>query len=157
MGDPALNYVYENIDTLKPDLVIKKSEISFLPGQNNIGDTVSITAIIRNNSIIDIGSSFYVACYLSDPELTGSVKLDSILVDSLSGYVADTLSFTWKTTGFDPGYKKIYIDLDIHDSIDELSENNNANYSKIVLTGSLLSGYKSNSFSWLKSVLSEFL
>jgi tetratricopeptide (TPR) repeat protein len=142
-SDPALNVFYENTDTVKPELFVKSTDITFNSVQNNIGDTVTINAILRNNSLTDVKQSFYMGWYLGNPDDPTSVLIDSVIVDSLDGYCLDTLSIDWITQGINPGYYNIYVSKDLHDSIAELNENNNISFSKIAIYN-MLNGYPAN-------------
>ncbi|MCD4745789.1 MAG: hypothetical protein K8R58_05775, partial [Bacteroidales bacterium] len=132
-GDPALNILYENIDTLKPDLIIKASDITFTPDFCTVEDTIHIQAIIKNNSSINIFAPFQVGCYIGNPDEPGSVLIDSTVVTEISGYKSDTLIFNWTTSGYFPEYYDVYIKVDYYDSINELNENNNLNFNNKAL------------------------
>ena len=134
-GDPALNIYYENIDSILPDLYIKKSELSFSPDYPNIGDTIQIEAILRNYLNYTVNDTFYVSCYAVNPFKEDTVWIGNNEVNGLTGCSKKEINFTWLTDEISPyDYSfNIYIDIDTSNSVQELNENNNSVFNNIKL------------------------
>ncbi len=122
-GDPALNLFYENIDTLRPDIIVNEvysDKALYMPD-----DTVKISAIISNIMAIDIEDSFISSCFIKKIDDTVYTIADSYQTDSLQMFVGDTLDFSVTTSGYEEAYYEIKVVIDTANVIIELSEINN--------------------------------
>lgn len=127
-GDPALNLLYENTDTIYPDLCVKKNHITFSPEYPIHGDTVKIEAIIKNNLCNNVSDTFFVSCYAINMADSVLKWIGNKTVNGLNGYF-EIVNFTWFTSDLSLyDYKfDILINIDTSNSVQELIEDNNTN------------------------------
>ncbi|MCD4698498.1 MAG: T9SS type A sorting domain-containing protein [Bacteroidales bacterium] len=131
-GDPALNILYENLDSILPDLIIKEYDVSILPQLANAGDTVSISADIRNITTKNISSTFYNSCILIDVINEDTLWLGNSQVYGLQGYDEETIEFTWFTEQGDQGIYEIVFSIDTSNCVSEMNEKNTVSVSKTI-------------------------
>ena len=127
-SDPALNIFYENIDLLYPDLVAKANEIYFSPDILCIGDTIHITAIVKNITMLDANETFYVSCKAVELDNNDTIWIGNKLVDGLNGYCKDSLKFTWIHPDAISSKYKFIIEVDTSNMVLELNESNNKSF-----------------------------
>ncbi len=125
LGDPALNILYENIETMLPDLTIKDYEITFSSEIINKGDIATITANIRNIMNVDIENSFNVECYCINLSTSESVLLGSNQINGMVDVQHVLSEFIWNTDYFETGIYGIQIVIDPEDNVLEFDELNN--------------------------------
>ncbi|MCF8364866.1 MAG: T9SS type A sorting domain-containing protein [Bacteroidales bacterium] len=125
LGDPALNILNENTDTLFPELVIKDFEIGFNPQIPNAGDTLLIRPVIRNMTRVSATNGFYVSCKAIHKFNQDTIWIDNAQIDSLSGYTKHTANFQWITGVDDFGAFEFVFEIDTSNCIMEMDENNN--------------------------------
>jgi len=123
--DPALNLFYENIDTIRADLLVKTNDILIYPDTINIGDTVQIQATIKNNSLINVTEKFYITCYSVNLRTNDTLYVNTASLENLEGYKSEMLSFSWSTTDIVPEKYAIIINVDTSSRIIEMNEDNN--------------------------------
>nr|NQU91883.1 hypothetical protein [Bacteroidota bacterium] len=130
-GDPALNLFYENIDTLKADIIISNITTGNLVHKPT--DTISVQASLSNIMGVDIDDSFVTACYarmINDGDYT---LINTVSIDSLDGFSHKTLTFEILPNMFPEGYYDIKVVVDTNNTVDELSEINNIGFVDITI------------------------
>lgn len=125
------NFGYRSIQF---DLSISANDISFNPPSPKIGDTVKITASIRNNGKTH---AFPVAVkfFNGNPDQGGRL-LDEDTVDAIidaSG--TENAIIYWYTAGENVGTREIWVKVDPGNHFSETNENNNSAYKTIVFSG----------------------
>jgi len=141
-------YTDENIDTVFPDLCIRRDSIYFLPEHPNFGDNITINAVIRNNLCNEVTGTFYVSCYAHNYESDDTLWIGNQTVNGMNGYIAN-VEFEWNTTGlslYDYRYE-IIISIDTSNSVQELNEQNNINSNTL----NIYISYGCNSYSHVVS------
>lgn len=126
-GDPAVNLMYENIDTIRPDIIVKSSDIRFDPDTINVGDTVNIDVCVRNITTKDFTDTVNIGCRILTSDKIDTVWNSTLPIYGLDGYELDTVTFQWNTSSASPITYSITIEADIYDDVTELNETNNSN------------------------------
>lgn len=106
-----------------PDLTLSTADINLTPLTPNIGDTVTITANIRNTGTADANNVF-VEFSLGDPEVGGTLIIGSTIVPFIAQGNTALAQFTLDTTGFAGAYE-LYVNIDPFNEIAETNETNN--------------------------------
>ncbi|OYT13924.1 MAG: hypothetical protein B6I19_02615 [Bacteroidetes bacterium 4572_114] len=125
LGDPALNILYENTDSIMPELIIKDYEVNFEPQIANTGDTLQISPVIRNMTIVNIPDTFYISCNAINKLSNDTLWIGNTLINGLDGYARDTVSFNWILGKNDYGVYDFLFMLDTSNSVAEMNDNNN--------------------------------
>jgi subtilase family serine protease len=114
-----------------PDLTLVSSDISFSPLTPQEGDTVIISAKIRNSGNQD-ASNVPVEFSLGDPTVGGTLILGTSTIPFIAkgGFV--TAQLFWNTTGF-AGTYEVYANTDPANQIIELDEINNMAHATLVV------------------------
>nr|NQU90932.1 hypothetical protein [Bacteroidota bacterium] len=130
-GDPALNLLYENIDSLKADIIISNITIGNLVVKPT--DTISVQASISNIMGVDIDDSFVTACYAKMFDEEEYLLINTIASDSLDGFSHKTLTFDILPNSFPEGYYNLKVVVDTNNTVDELSEINNIGFADMTI------------------------
>ncbi|HRW21300.1 MAG TPA: C25 family cysteine peptidase, partial [Bacteroidales bacterium] len=123
-GDPALNLFYENIDTLKADIIVQK--LSAIKSVVNQEDTLRFTAIISNLMNVDINVDFVTSCYLRQVGDPDYVLAASITTSRLDAFDHDSLDFFIPANQFVQDFYECKVMVDTAGIVDELSKLNNS-------------------------------
>jgi len=115
-----------------PDLALSQADINFIPLTPNTGDTVTITANIRNIGTSD-ASDVLVEFSLGDPNIGGTLIIGSLTIPFITKGSSTLAQITWNTTGFSGTYE-VYANADPFNGIAELSETNNTSHIPITIT-----------------------
>ncbi len=134
-GDPALHLLYENADTIYPELYVRPDSIFLSPDYPNHNDTVFIGATVQNGFNVDANNDFYVSCYAIDTVNTDTIWIGNSLIEGLEAYTTESVEFTWLTAGTPYGSfgYDIVISIDTSMAVTEMNENNNIAKSAIKL------------------------
>jgi len=108
------------------DLVITSSDITLTPSRPHAGDSVQISAKVRNQGT-EAASTFTVEIFDGAPE-SGGTLIRSQIVSIASG-TNQTISANWTITS---GIHDIYVIADRMNSIVESDENNNVAFTRIM-------------------------
>lgn len=131
-GDPATNIMWDAEDTLsRPDLSIARSRITQIPLWPNVGDTVTIQAVVENKGLADADTAFTVQFFYGHPDSGGQAIGETQIIDSLLAWHKDSVQVNWPTDTLKLGDNKIYVRLDSADVITEIYETNNLNWNKL--------------------------
>lgn len=109
-------------------------DITFSPSNPNPGDTVTITACVRNFSLIPTPSAVSVKFYIGDPDSGGTPILGINGTNSVStiGPIPergnDDVKMKWVLPSGIPSYPRIYAVLDKENSIHEIHLDNNKGF-----------------------------
>ncbi len=112
---------------VKPNLSISQSDIAFSNSVPTIGETVSITATIYNNGLLNADSVF-VRFYNGDPSLGGLLIGEETIVQVPSSGSAPA-SINWVPSEY--SNTQIFIAVDPLNAIDELNETDNIAHNNI--------------------------
>lgn len=108
-----------NNSSLSPDLEV-------VPSYANVGETVTVSATLRNYSDID-ANNVEVKFYLGDPDNGGTQIGQAQTIPALSRNTGSaTVSIDWVVTG--SGQQKIYAKIDPNNTLSEMREDNNKAY-----------------------------
>jgi len=119
----------DNSGTL-PDFTLTSSDISFSTHPHMQGQDITITAVILNDGA-NYASSIGVKFYDGDPDLSGSVYIDSGTISSLNSGTTAQVQITWTCTY--GGDHDIFVHIDRENSIGEAKDNNNKAYKTITV------------------------
>jgi len=119
----------DNSGTL-PDFTLTSSDISFSTHPHMEGQDITITAVILNDGA-NYASSIGVKFYDGDPDLSGSVYIDSGTISSLNSGATAQVQITWTCTY--GGDHDIFVHIDRENSIGEARDNNNKAYKTITV------------------------
>ena len=117
-----------------PDKRYQTNDILLNPANPSPGDTVTITAKIRNFSLIATPSPVSVSFYINDPDSGGTpiIGTNGTNTVSTNGVVPSRLEsdvqLKWVLPSGLPQYPRIYAVLDEGNSITEIHENNNKGF-----------------------------
>jgi len=109
------------------------TDLYFSPARVSAGDTVRVTANIRNFSLINSPSDVKVRFYLGDPAGDGDLVAD---IDGNTEFLTDgpvpsrgvkTISFIW-VYPHDLSHSRMYMVIDPDNEIDEIHESNNTGW-----------------------------
>jgi|GEM_PF-1461226 len=128
-GDPAVNIMWvEEDSTNLPDLVISQSSMTLTPPYPNVGDSITLSAVVGNKGPVD-ADTFHVQFYREHPD-TGGVAIGAkqCIPALLAWFDADTFDVTICTDTTDLGKNKIYAIADCDSEVTEIYENNNASW-----------------------------
>jgi len=123
-GDPALNLFYENIDTLKADIIVQKLFALNNPVRQE--DTLRISTIISNLMNHDVNESFVTSCYLKQVGQPNFEHAASITTNGLDAFTHDTLEFKIPANPFVQDFYECKVVVDTAGTVDELSKLNNS-------------------------------
>jgi subtilase family serine protease/squalene cyclase len=116
------------------DLNVSSSNITFTPSNPKGGDSVEISAVVRNSGL-GRAENVIVRFHLGDPASGGiQIGSDIIIPEILSNGTAN-VSRIWDSTGHE-GNNDIYVTVDPDDSITEAYEANNKAYKTIRVAAS---------------------
>ncbi len=104
-----------------PDLIISPEDVSFSDTYPNSGETVTISAVVKNTGT-NASGNFKVLITSGNPLQTGAVLIDEQEVSGLAAGGQLVVSADYIASG---GTEKIYIYVDSVDAVSEISENNN--------------------------------
>lgn len=108
--------------TLRADLNIDSTDISFSDSSPYAGQTLTIWAVINNSGGTDSGT-FEVQFWDGDPVSGGEILNTKLVTDIASGQ-EDTTDFAWNTAG-EGGAHEIFVVVDSGLTVEETEENNN--------------------------------
>ena len=120
------------------------NDIYFYPNKPVAGDTLTITAHVRNFSIVPTPTPVTVKFYLNDPDSGGTaiIGVNGSNTVSTNSYIQDrgtsVVDFKWVVPSGLPQYPRIYAVLDRDNTIAEIHEDNNKGFN--VLGVSSVSG-----------------
>ena len=109
-------------------------DIIFSPVNPQAGDSLEITAVVRNFSLIGTNTSVDVSFYIGDPDLGGTPIIGSNGSNTVSTESAipargkSNAIFTWVVPENLVAFPRIYAVLDIDDMISEVHEVNNKGF-----------------------------
>jgi len=106
---------------VKPNLAISSSDISFSNAMLTVGDTITITATIKNTGPAN-AENILVQFYDGTPS-TGGVVIGETTITSIPAYGSSLASISWTIPT--ASSKAVYIRLDSLNFIDELNESDN--------------------------------
>lgn len=124
-GDPALNILYENADTIYPDLVAKTDEIIITPEYPSVSENLNIETTIRNITLKDASEQFYVTSIAVKIPENDTLWIGDTLLPGLNGYSQAILNFNIGPYILEPSTYKILVQIDTSNNITEMNENNN--------------------------------
>lgn len=106
---------------VKPNLSISSSDITYTPSVPTIGDTVTITATVKNNGITD-ANNVTISFYNGDPDAGGTL-IDEATILNIPRGGSGAVSVNWITPT--SGIHNIFVLIDPADAIAEGSESDN--------------------------------
>jgi hypothetical protein len=117
-----------------PDKRFQTKDITFLPRKPITGDTLTISARVRNFSLKATSTPVSVKFYLDDPDSGGTpiIGVNGTNTVTTNGVInvqgtAD-VKFKWVVPNGLPAYPRIYAVLDQENAIAEIHEDNNKGY-----------------------------
>ena len=126
-----------------PDLTLESSDITFSNDYPTEGETIDITARIRNIGDVE-ASNIQIAFYDGDPHY-GGVQINKTQVIEYLSYDSETyVTVSWNAQA---GIHNIYIEIDPDYAISELNETNNLVYHTIRIVPDLSVSLTDISFS----------
>jgi hypothetical protein len=134
----------------EPAKRFNSKDILFYPQKPELGDTLTITARVRNYSLIPTPSSVSVKFYLNDPDSGGTPIIGVHGSNELitNGPVPErgnkNVELKWVVPSGLPSYPRIYAVLDQDNSITEIHENNNKGYA--ILGSSSVTGVEDENY-----------
>lgn len=117
-----------------PDKRFQTKDITFLPRKPVPGDTLTISARVRNFSLMATSAPVTVKFYLDDPDSGGTAIIgvngtNSVTTNGVINVQGKSdVDFKWVMPNGLPAYPRIYAVLDQDNAITEISENNNKGY-----------------------------
>ncbi len=117
-----------------PDKRFQTKDITFLPRKPVVGDTLTISARVRNFSLKATSAPVTVKFYLNDPDSGGTAIIgvngtNSVTTNTvLNVQGRSDVNFKWVVPNGLPAYPRIYAVLDQENTITEINENNNKGY-----------------------------
>ncbi|MEW6054879.1 MAG: CARDB domain-containing protein [Nitrospirota bacterium] len=114
------------------DILVLPANITFTPFAPTTGDTVLISATIRNTGTAD-ASDVLVEFSLGDPNKSGALIIGSQTIPTIAMGSHAVAQLSWNTTGFTGSYE-IYVQGDPFNAVKELSETNNIGSAPIDIT-----------------------
>lgn len=106
-----------------PDLAVSAADMNFIPLTPNKGDTVTITANVRNIGTAD-ATNVLVEFSLGDPNIGGTLIIGSQRIPLIAKGSVVTAQLAWNTTGFSGEYE-VYVNVNPFYEIPETNELNN--------------------------------
>jgi len=125
-------------------------DITFYPRKPEPGDTLTITARVRNFSLMATPSPVSVKFYIGDPDSGGTpiIGVNGTNTVSTNGTILNRgrkdVEFKWVVPSGLPSYPRIYAVLDQENAITEIHENNNKGFN--VLGASSVSGIEDENY-----------
>jgi hypothetical protein len=110
--------------SLAPDLTISASDITISPQSPKTGETLTITATVRNTGTKD-ANNVLVQFSIYNTAINSSLIIDSQTVALVPMGGGSTVSLSWDTTGLQGGSYNIISETDPSNNIPELNEENN--------------------------------
>ena len=123
--DPAFNLPWKD-GSLGNDYKLLTKEITFDPPAPSAGQPVTVTAKIRNYSVIGV-NNVPVRFYLGDPGSGGS-QIFETTISQLDPMSAKSVAFQFDTNGRGGQTIKLYAMLDPNNTIQEMHKDNNKAY-----------------------------
>jgi hypothetical protein len=117
-----------------PDKRFQTKDITFIPKKPEAGDTLTITARVRNFSFEPTSSPVSVSYYLNDPDsggtpIVGVNGTNSIIINSvINPQERSVVDFKLVLPNGLPSYPRIYAVIDQGNAITEIHENNNKGF-----------------------------
>ena len=140
----------KGITLSEPAKIFNTKDLLFSPPNPETGDTLTITARVRNYSLIPTPSSVSVKFYLNDPDSGGTpiIGVNGTNTVNTNGPIQSRdrkeVEFKWVVPGGLPPYSRIYAVLDQENSITEIHEDNNKGYA--ILGSSGVSGVEDENY-----------
>jgi hypothetical protein len=113
---------------------MQTKSISLIPSEPSAGDTVTITALVNNFSLLDTDGPVDVGFYLGDPGnggylITGT-NGESVVTTpgKIPAQGALKASLQWKVPGGLPAFPRIYAVIDPENNMTEIHEDNNTGW-----------------------------
>ena len=123
-----------------PDKRFQTKDITFLPRKPELGDTLTITARVRNFSLMATPLPVSVKFYLNDPDSGGTpiIGVNGTNSVSTNGVIdnrqRDDVEFKWVVPSGLQSYPRIYAVLDQENAISEIHEDNNKGFNVLGAT-----------------------
>ena len=120
LGDPAKRF--------------QTKDITFIPRRPIVGDTLTITARVRNFSLMSTSSPVSVSFYVNDPDSGGTplIGVNGTNTITTNGIISNRgksdVNFKCVLPNGLPSYPRIYAVIDQGNSITEIHENNNKGF-----------------------------
>ena len=124
--DPTFNLPWK-YNNPPDDYNALTKEISFDPASPKAGDMVTITARVRNYSLVG-AYNVKVRFYLGDPDAGGVQIGHDLTIPQLNPMASQTVELPFDTTGHDGETLRIYAVIDPDHEIDEMHEDYNKAY-----------------------------
>ena len=127
-----------------PEKRFQTKDITFVPRKPQVGDTLTITARVRNFSLVSTSSPVSVKFFLEDPDSGGTpiIGVNGTNTVSTNGIIPlqgkSEVNFKWVLPNGLPAYPKVYAILDQENAITEIHDNNNKGFN--ILGSSSVSG-----------------
>lgn len=122
-GDPALNILHENIDTLKPD--IRVENINLKSKRYKTNDRLILNVAIKNTMNADVDTAFTVHCLVRQLSDSSNYLSAVYSFDSLPAFTIDSAQFKIHLSFEENGYYKVSVTADTANAVDELNKYNN--------------------------------
>lgn len=114
---------------------LRSKDITFSPSSPKAGETVTITAKVRNYSLVS-GSNVLVRFYNGDPD-KGGTQIAQQTIAQLNPLSAHSVVFQWTTSGSANQVLNIYAVIDPNNAITEMHKDNNKAYAPLPLRSGL--------------------
>jgi len=127
--DPEKGFALGN-----PDKRFQTKDITFVPRKPVPGDTLTISARVRNFSLKATSTPVSVKFYLDDPDSGGTAMIgvngtNTVTTNGVINVQGKTdVNFKWVVPNGLPAYPRIYAVLDQGNAITEIHEDNNKGY-----------------------------
>ena len=134
----------------EPAKRFQTKDIVFTPARPVLDDTLTITAYVRNFSLIPTPTSVSVKFFIGDPDSSGTpiIGINGTNTASTNGPVLErsrsAVEFKWIVPSGLPSYPRIYAVLDQENGISEIHEDNNKGFN--VLGAPSVSGVENENY-----------
>jgi len=112
-----------------PDLTLSSNDIRFIPSSPNTGETVTLTASIRNVGSQD-AANVPVEFSLGNPNIHGTLIIGMQTIPFIAKGNSANAQITWNSAGFS-GIYNLHANVDSSNEIPEINENNNTAYTAL--------------------------
>ncbi len=134
-GDPALNILYENLDTLRPDIMVEN--ISLKSKRYKTDDLFHLKAAVKNIMGVDVDTSFTVHCLIRQLSDSSDFLSDVYSFDSLPAFTIDTAHFDILLSFEENEFYEVTVIADTANAVDELNKYNNFKTSEIYINNAV--------------------
>lgn len=127
LGDPAIDLFLTDSEGYGtyPDYVVRSTEISATPDLVSCGESVHLTARVRNTSNCRVDDDVKVLFQMCERDGSGCTKVDSFFVRVPAWGYVDRESW-WTPGSADAGHRRFRVVVDPQNAWPELHEDNNA-------------------------------